>query len=119
MILASGMCEAERILHHLRNNIENPRNTILFVGYCAQNTLGWKICEGHEEVRISGDEYKGKANIDIMDSFSRHADHSELIDYFHKIKGSKKKVWLVHGRPVEAKHFARRSRKSTMGNLCR
>lgn len=97
VISASGMCEAGRILHHLKNNIGNPRNTILFVGYCAQNTLGWKIREGHKEVRIFGDEYKVKANIEIMDSFSGHADHSELIDYFRKIKGPKRKVWLVHG----------------------
>lgn len=102
VISASGMCEAGRILHHLRNNIENPRNTILFVGYCAENTLGWKIREGHEEVRIFGDEYKVKANIEIMDSFSGHADHSELIDYFHAIKGTKRKVWLVHGETTRS-----------------
>lgn len=102
VISSSGMCEAGRILHHLRNNIENPRNTILFVGYCAENTLGWKIREGHEEVRIFGDEYKVKANIEIMDSFSGHADHSELIDYFHAIKGTKRKVWLVHGETTRS-----------------
>jgi metallo-beta-lactamase family protein len=97
VISASGMCEAGRILHHLRNNIGNPRNTILFVGYCAENTLGWKIREGHETVRIFGDEFEVKAKVEIMDSFSGHADHSELIDYFHAVKGPKKKVWLVHG----------------------
>jgi metallo-beta-lactamase family protein len=97
VISASGMCEAGRILHHLRNNIENPRNTILFVGYCAENTLGWKIREGHETVKIFGDEYTVKADVEIMDSFSGHADHSELVEYFQAIKGAKKKVWLVHG----------------------
>ena len=97
VISASGMCEAGRILHHLRNNIGDPKTTVLFVGYCAQNTLGWKIREGHDKVRIFGEEYNVRANIEIMDSFSGHADHSELIDYFHRIKGSKKKVWLVHG----------------------
>ncbi|MEJ6581659.1 MAG: MBL fold metallo-hydrolase [Akkermansiaceae bacterium] len=97
IISASGMCEAGRILHHLKNNIEDPRNTILFVGYCAENTLGYKIREKHEKVKIFGKEYKLKANVEIMDSFSGHADHSELLDYFNNIKGSKKKVWLVHG----------------------
>lgn len=97
IISASGMCEAGRILHHLRNNIENPRNTILFVGYCAENTLGWKIREGHEKVRIFGDEFTVKAQVEIMDSFSGHADHSELLDYFQAIQGPRRKVWLVHG----------------------
>ncbi len=97
VISASGMCEAGRILHHLKNGIGDKRNTILFVGYCAQNTLGWKIREGHDEVRIFGKEYPVRAEIEIMDSFSGHADHSELLDYFHAIQGPKKKVWLVHG----------------------
>lgn len=97
IISASGMCEAGRILHHLRNNIENARNTILFVGYCAENTLGWKIREGHERVKIFGDEFEVKAQVEVMDSFSGHADHSELLDYFEAVKGPKKQVWLVHG----------------------
>lgn len=97
IISASGMCEAGRILHHLKNGIGNERNTILFVGYCAQQTLGWKIREGHEKVKIFGKDYEVRANIEIMDSFSGHADHSELIDYFNAIKGPKRKVWLVHG----------------------
>ena len=97
IISASGMCEAGRILHHLKNSIADERNTILFVGYCAQNTLGWKIREGWEEVRIFGAEYPLRANVEIVDSFSGHADHSELIDYFNAMSGPKKKVWLVHG----------------------
>ncbi|MGC6467273.1 MAG: MBL fold metallo-hydrolase RNA specificity domain-containing protein [Akkermansiaceae bacterium] len=97
IISASGMCEAGRILHHLKNGIEDPKNTILFVGYCAENTLGYRIREGDEKVKIFGSEYKLRANVEIMDSFSGHADHSELLDYFGRIKGAKKKVWLVHG----------------------
>lgn len=102
IISASGMCEAGRILHHLKNTIADERNTILFVGYCAQNTLGWKIREGWETVRIFGAEYPLKANVEIIDSFSGHADHSELIDYFNAITGSKKKVWLVHGEEARS-----------------
>jgi metallo-beta-lactamase family protein len=97
IISASGMCEAGRILHHLRNGIEDPRNTILFIGYCAENTLGWKIREGWDKVKIFGDEFKLKANVEMMDSFSGHADHSELMDYFHAMTGPRKKVWLIHG----------------------
>lgn len=103
IISASGMCEAGRIMHHLRNNIEDPKNTILFVGYCAEQTLGWKISEGWDEVNILGDPFKVKANVEILDSFSGHADHSELIDYFKAMTGSREKVWLVHGEPEQAK----------------
>jgi len=105
IISASGMCEAGRILHHLRNNIENSSTTLLFVGYCAQNTLGWKIREGWEKVRIFGKEHELKAHVEIVDSFSGHADHSELIDYFNAMTGPKKKVWLVHGEQERSEVF--------------
>ncbi len=97
IISASGMCEAGRILHHLRNNIEDPKTTILFVGYCAEGTLGRKIRDGAKIVNILGDTFHVRANIEIVDSFSGHADHSELIDYYNRIGGNKFKTWLVHG----------------------
>lgn len=97
IISASGMCEAGRIVHHLANSIGNPKNTILFVGYCAEHTLGRKIMDGMEEVPILGKKYKVRATIRQMDSFSGHADHDELISYFKKTGGSKKNVFLVHG----------------------
>jgi len=102
IISASGMCEAGRVLHHLKNNIESKLTTILFVGYCAENTLGWKIREGWEKVKIFGTEYKLKAHVEILDSFSGHADHSELLDYFGRMGGPKDKVWLVHGEKKRA-----------------
>lgn len=102
IISASGMCEAGRIMHHLRNSIENEKNTILFVGYCAEQTLGWKIRNGDERVRILGDEFNVRANVEILDSFSGHADQSELLDYFEAITGTKQKVWLVHGEPKQS-----------------
>ena len=103
IISASGMAESGRILHHLRNNIEDPRNTILFVGYCAQNTLGWKLREGWQKVNILGDEFHVKAKIEILDSFSGHADHDELLGWFNRVSGPKKQVYLVHGEPERAK----------------
>lgn len=102
IISASGMCEAGRVLHHLRNNISNPNTTILFVGYCAEQTLGWKIREGWDKVRIFGDEFVVRADIEILDSFSGHADHSELVDYFKDMGGAKQKTWLVHGEPTRS-----------------
>ena len=102
IISASGMCEAGRIVHHLKNNLGDPRTTVLFVGYCAENTLGWKLREGHKEVAIFGEPVTVRARIELLDSFSGHADHSELMEYFHRITGAKKQVYLVHGEPLRA-----------------
>lgn len=102
IISASGMCEAGRILHHLRNNIEDPNTTILFVGYCAEGTLGRRIRDGVKQVNILGDSFHVNARIEIVDSFSGHADHSELVDYYHRIGGAKSHTWLVHGEPAGA-----------------
>ena len=102
IISASGMCEAGRILHHLKNNIADPKTTILFVGFCAENTLGRRICDGEKEVPILGGRYTVRAKIESIDSFSGHADHSELLDYFDRTTGPKNRVWLVHGEPKSA-----------------
>jgi metallo-beta-lactamase family protein len=102
IISASGMCEAGRILHHLRNNIGDKNATILFVGYCAENTLGWKIREGWDEVNIFGEPHSVSASVEILDSFSGHADRSELLDYYDRMTGTREKVWLVHGEPVQS-----------------
>jgi metallo-beta-lactamase family protein len=99
IISASGMAESGRILHHLRNNLGNERNIVLFVGYCAENTLGWKLREGHKKVNILGDEFQVNADVEILDSFSGHADHDELLGWFDRIKGPKSRVFLVHGEP--------------------
>ena len=99
IISASGMCEAGRILHHLKNNISKPDTTVLFVGYCAEHTLGSKIRNGWDKVKIFGEEHSVRAHVEGLDSFSGHADHSELLDYFTNMGGDKKKVWLVHGEP--------------------
>jgi metallo-beta-lactamase family protein len=96
------MCEAGRIVHHLKNNLGDPRTTVLFVGYCAENTLGWKLREGHKEVAIFGEPVTVRARIELLDSFSGHADHSELMEYFHRITGAKNQVYLVHGEPLRA-----------------
>ena len=99
IISASGMCEAGRILHHLKNNIGDPKTTVLFVGYCADNTLGRRIRDGAKEVPILGGRYHVRAKIETVDSFSGHADHSELLAYFARTGGPKQRVWLVHGEP--------------------
>ena len=102
IIAASGMCEAGRILHHLKNNIGDPKTTVLFVGYCADNTLGRRIRDGEKEVPILGGRFRVRAKIETVDSFSGHADHSELLDYFARTGGPKQRVWLVHGEPAHS-----------------
>jgi metallo-beta-lactamase family protein len=99
IISASGMCEAGRIRHHLKNHLGDPSSTVFFVGYCAENTLGRLLRDGHKTVNIFGKPCKVRAQIEIIDSFSGHADHSELLDWFQRTTGPKKKVFLVHGEP--------------------
>ncbi len=96
IISASGMCEHGRILHHLKNNIEDHRSAVLIVGYQASHTLGRKLQDGENPVKIFGDPYKVRAKIHTIDAFSAHADRSDLIDYITKVKGVKK-LFLVHG----------------------
>ncbi len=97
IISASGMCEAGRILHHLANSIDDDRNTILFVGFCAQNTLGARILAGEKKVNIFGEPHVVRAKIERLEAMSGHADHNELIQYTHRMTGPKKKIMLVHG----------------------
>jgi len=105
IISASGMCESGRILHHLRNNIEKPETTILFVGYCAEHTLGAKLRSGAKIVNILGDVFRVRAHIEAIDSYSGHADHGELMAYFKNITGPKKQTFLVHGEPEAARNL--------------
>ncbi len=104
IIAASGMCEHGRILHHLRNNIDDEKNIVLIVGYQAENTLGRKLVNGDKEVNIMGDTYPVRANVYIMDAFSGHADRSDLLDYISGVKGLKK-LFLVHGESTQLKGF--------------
>lgn len=97
IISASGMAESGRILHHLRNHVGNRENILLFVGYCAENTLGWKLRSGQKKVNILGDEFHVNAEIETLDSFSGHADHNEMLAWFDRISGPKSRVFLVHG----------------------
>ncbi len=102
IISAAGMCEAGRILHHLKNNIENRANTVLIVGYMAKNTLGRRIVEKHETVKIFGQPYNLKADVKIMNSFSAHADRDEIFEYMKPLKDSIKGIFIVHGEEEQS-----------------
>jgi metallo-beta-lactamase family protein len=101
IISASGMCEAGRILHHLRNNISDPRNTILFVGHCGEHTLGHKILRGDAEINIFAEPFAVKAAVRRIDAFSGHADRTELLRYAHNVTGPKHHFIIVHGEENE------------------
>lgn len=96
IIAGSGMCESGRILHHLKNTIEDTRNMILVVGYMAQDTLGKRIVDEHPFVRIFGIEHQLNAEVEVINSFSGHADKNELADFVFGCLPLKK-VFLVHG----------------------
>jgi len=97
IISGSGMCEGGRIVHHLRNNLENPNNTILIVGYQAQHTLGRRLVEKRRRVRIFGVERDLNARVEVINSFSAHADKGELIDFAEACGKRLKGIFIVHG----------------------
>jgi len=111
VLSASGMCEGGRILHHLRNNIEDPRNTILIPGFQAEYTLGRKILNGDREVPIFGEPMPLRAEVVSLDELSGHADQSELIEWMRPLAPHLKKVFLVHGELEQGAALAEVIRK--------
>ena len=98
IISASGMCEVGRIKHHLKHNLWNPKNTILFVGYQAPGTLGYSIVHGAKKVKIFGEEIAVNARIEYIEGYSGHADQEWLLNFVYSFKDQKpKNVFLVHG----------------------
>jgi metallo-beta-lactamase family protein len=106
IISASGMAEAGRILHHLKNNIGDTRNTILIVGWCAQHTLGARLASGDKLVNIFGEPHNVRAQVETINAFSGHADHTELLAWAKGVSGSLGKIFIVHGEEPAATTFA-------------
>ncbi|MCB8918684.1 MAG: MBL fold metallo-hydrolase [Ardenticatenaceae bacterium] len=106
IISASGMAEAGRILHHLKNNIEDPRNTILIVGWQAPNTLGRRLVERQPVVKIFGEEYSLKAQVVTLNGFSGHADRYELMDWVEHFQRRPRQTFVVHGEEDASLTFA-------------
>ena len=99
IISASGMCEVGRIKHHLKHNLWNPNNTILFVGYQAPGTLGAKIVAGEKKVKIFGEEIAVNARIEYIEGYSGHADQEWLLNFVYSFITKPKHIFLVHGEP--------------------
>ena len=99
IISASGMCEVGRIKHHLKHNLWDPKNTILFVGYQAPGTLGAKIIDGEKKVKIFGEEVAVNARIEYIEGYSGHADQEWLLNFVYSFVHKPKHIFLVHGEP--------------------
>jgi metallo-beta-lactamase family protein len=98
VISASGMAEAGRILHHLRNTVEDEKHTVLIVGYQAEHTLGRRIAERQPEVKIFGDTFELRAEVEVMSAFSAHADEPGLLGFIGQLDRERlQTVFLVHG----------------------
>ncbi len=110
IISASGMCEAGRIRHHLKNNIEDPKNTILIVGYQAQNTLGRRIADGVKRITLFHEEFDVKAEVAQIHGFSGHADQRELLALLAPRAATARRLLLVHGEPEQTTALADKAR---------
>jgi len=106
IVSASGMCEAGRILHHLKNNVENPRNTILIVGYQAAHTLGRRLVEKEKHIRIFGEQYQVRARVTVRNGFSAHANAAEGAAATAPLAGEVKRAFLIHGEPDQSEALA-------------
>jgi metallo-beta-lactamase family protein len=106
IISASGMMEAGRVKHHLANNISNPKNTVLIVGYCAPATLGARIARGEKEVSIHGTIYEVKADVKKIESYSGHGDYMEMMRFLDcQDKSALEKTFIVHGEYETQKKY--------------
>jgi len=118
IISASGMMEAGRVKHHLANNISDPKNTVLAVGYCSPETLGARILGGSREVSIHGTVYPVNADIRKIDAFSGHADYKEMIEFLScQDKKSLEKIFIVHGDYETQKNYVAKLEEEGFVNL--
>jgi metallo-beta-lactamase family protein len=111
IISASGMAESGRILHHLRNNIENPRNTVLIVSWQAPYTLGRRLADREKQVRIFGDTFERRAEVATIGGLSAHAGQSFLLEYAEAVKESAQQIYLVHGEQRAAQALQEKLRE--------
>ena len=118
VISASGMAEAGRILHHLRNTVEDDKHTILIVGYQAEHTLGRRLVERRETVKIFGQPHTLRAQVEVMNTFSAHADEPGLVDFVGALDRNRlQTVYLVHGDPPRQEALADALRQSGVANV--
>ena len=107
IIAASGMAESGRILHHLKNHLDEPENTVLLVSFQAENTLGRRLKDGEKQVRIFGEEYPVRCHVQSLEGYSAHADQAGLLSWAHNFAASQlQQLFLVHGEPTPSATLA-------------
>jgi metallo-beta-lactamase family protein len=104
IIAASGMCEGGRVVHHLKNCVSNPDNVVLIVGFQAENTLGRRVVEKRNPLKVLGEEVELNARVEVINALSAHADRAGLVDWIDEVKDNVRHAFAVHGEPekVEA-----------------
>jgi metallo-beta-lactamase family protein len=117
IISASGMAETGRILHHLRNNVEDPRNTVCIVSWQAPNTLGRRLADREKRIKIFGEPYTVNAEVATIGGLSGHAGQDLLIDYATAVKKTVKKVFLVHGEEKPAMMLTEKLKEKGMHDV--
>jgi len=113
IVSASGMCEGGRILHHLEHALGNSRNTVLFVGYQGEGTLGRRLRDGAETVNVFGEPVRVRAEIAALDGFSAHADQAEILSWVARLEPTPRTIFLVHGELEPAQTLAGLLRERT------
>ena len=116
IISASGMCEFGRIRHHLKNTLGDSRNTIIIVGFMAENTLGRRLLEGVKEVNILNAHLQVRARIEVLNSLSAHADGQDLVNFINNA-GKLKKLFLVHGEEGALTALANNVKSAEIGEV--
>lgn len=112
IISASGMVTGGRILHHLFNRLENPNNTVLFIGYQAEGTRGRTILEGADTVKIHGQQIPVRAHIEQISGFSAHADYNEILAWLSSFNEAPRKIFIVHGEISQSRALGERIRNT-------
>ena len=106
IIAASGMCEGGRVLHHLKHCVQDEDNIILICGFQAENTLGRRIVERRETIKVFGEEVPLRAKVEIINALSAHADRIGLIDWISEVKDNVRNAFAVHGEPEKVSAMA-------------
>ncbi len=118
ILSASGMCEAGRIVHHLKQTIGRPEDCVLIVGYMAQGTLGRRLVKGYEHVKLFGQRFRVRCKVRSIQGLSAHADYQELLDSYAHLRSSVRRVFVVHGEEDPAMKFADRLLDAGFRDVC-
>ena len=117
VIAASGMCEGGRVLHHLKHCVQDPDNIILVCGFQAENTLGRRIVERREKIKVFGEEVPLLAKVDVINALSAHADRNGLTDWISEIKDNVRHAFAVHGEPEKVEAMAELLKEQGIRNV--